>query len=341
MKVEMGESLLYSWLRHIKECQITQTNWKASSQWSLKNIDDLRDIILKAESYFSSKHNFSLFKGLSLEQTLKQAEIDVVGVSFSSGSPEIFAVDVAFHEGGLNYGSKAETLERVSKKFIRTALCLYGYFDILDGEIIFATPKINNAELLAIDPVINELDTLMQDLGFRYHTQLIANGVFEREVLNPVLERGTKIADTSELFLRSYQLCQMFNKGSSYPIPQNNHQLIQKTPATKNAENDLYPDMKIGRIANTILRSIIQSGKLPEDEILKMQTVEYSKRTFDIQYPALVHAEKNFEKIRYYSDPILLKGEKFFLCSQWYETPANDDRSYLLSWIRKWSDIIS
>jgi len=30
MKIEMGESLLYSWLRHVKECQIAQTNWKVS-----------------------------------------------------------------------------------------------------------------------------------------------------------------------------------------------------------------------------------------------------------------------------------------------------------------------
>ena len=30
MKIEMGESLFYSWLRHVKECQIVQTNWKVS-----------------------------------------------------------------------------------------------------------------------------------------------------------------------------------------------------------------------------------------------------------------------------------------------------------------------
>ena len=28
MKIEMGESLFYSWLRHVKDCQIVQTNWK-------------------------------------------------------------------------------------------------------------------------------------------------------------------------------------------------------------------------------------------------------------------------------------------------------------------------
>lgn len=28
MKIEIGESLLLSWLKHIKECQLVQTNWK-------------------------------------------------------------------------------------------------------------------------------------------------------------------------------------------------------------------------------------------------------------------------------------------------------------------------
>ena len=37
MKIEMGESLLYSWLRHVKECQIVQTNWKVSTKQELKN----------------------------------------------------------------------------------------------------------------------------------------------------------------------------------------------------------------------------------------------------------------------------------------------------------------
>ena len=41
MKIEMGESLLYSWLRHVKECQIVQTNWKISPQWELKNRDQI------------------------------------------------------------------------------------------------------------------------------------------------------------------------------------------------------------------------------------------------------------------------------------------------------------
>ena len=49
MKIEMGESLFYSWLRHVKECQIVQTNWTTSSQWQLSNEDRLEDIMARTD----------------------------------------------------------------------------------------------------------------------------------------------------------------------------------------------------------------------------------------------------------------------------------------------------
>ena len=33
MKIEIGESLALSYLKHVKNCVIYQTNWKSSSQW--------------------------------------------------------------------------------------------------------------------------------------------------------------------------------------------------------------------------------------------------------------------------------------------------------------------
>jgi hypothetical protein len=34
MKLEMGESLVFLWLKHEKQCQSVQMNWKASKEWS-------------------------------------------------------------------------------------------------------------------------------------------------------------------------------------------------------------------------------------------------------------------------------------------------------------------
>ncbi|HCQ5448074.1 TPA: hypothetical protein OLX47_003726, partial [Clostridioides difficile] len=81
MKIEMGESLLYSWLRHVKECQIVQTNWKVSSKWDLKNADKILEIMEKTKQYFEQKYGYPIYKNNSLEQLIMQAEVDVLGIS--------------------------------------------------------------------------------------------------------------------------------------------------------------------------------------------------------------------------------------------------------------------
>ena len=88
----------------------------------------------------------------------------------------------------------------------------------------------------------------------------------------------------------------------------------------------------------TVLASILTSGTVSEEEIALMQTFEYSKKTFDLQYPLLVLQGKDFQRIRYYSKPITIKGNTYYLCSQWFEVAANNDRPYLLNWIGKHSE---
>lgn len=94
-----------------------------------------------------------------------------------------------------------------------------------------------------------------------------------------------------------------------------------------------YRELKIGKLANTVLRGILQAGGVSPDELKLMQEKEYSKRVFDLQYPVLVKAGAEYESARYYSNPIAIGGERYYLCSQWFETTANNDRPYLEKWI--------
>ena len=46
MKIEIGESLIYSWLRHVKLCQIVQNNWKVSPKWKdTSSVTDIQKLI--------------------------------------------------------------------------------------------------------------------------------------------------------------------------------------------------------------------------------------------------------------------------------------------------------
>jgi hypothetical protein len=215
MKIEMCESLIYSWLRHEKQCQLAQTNWKASPFWAIDSHNDLQILADKFAQFYLDKHQFDIFKGCSLEQFIKQAEIDAIGIAFSQSAQSIYAVDVAYHEGGLNYGDKEKTLTKIIQKCVRTALCLYGFFNIATGEIVFASPKINPAIEKELSPLFSELTELFSQLGLEFTATLFCNDSFLSGIMQPVLEKGTSVADTSELFLRSVQMYQMFAGKSS------------------------------------------------------------------------------------------------------------------------------
>ncbi len=341
MKIEMGESLFYSWLRHVKECQIVQTNWKVSQQWNLMHQEELEKMLKGAIEYFQTQYNYNVFKqNSSLSQIIQQGECDVIGVSVQKGINTYYAVDVAFHEAGLNYGSKEETIMKVIAKSIRTAMCLYGCVDTKKAEIIFASPKINPAIMTELDKGVIAVNALFHYWELDFTLRVIANEEFESVVLHPITLVSDGVADTSELFMRSYQMYTMFAPKASNPKPQQQRNTSFKAQKQKLDFGDLkdsYNELKIGQLANIVLRKMLEDGCASEDEIQYLQEAEYSKTYFDLQYPLLVREDSNYERIRYYKAPLVISGVRYVMCSQWFEVEANNDRPYLLKWIEKHS----
>ncbi|MBO5691072.1 MAG: hypothetical protein J6R96_04335 [Spirochaetaceae bacterium] len=215
MKIEMGESLLQSYLKHIEHCLISQTNWKTSSNWNIES--SCRDQIKYIYNKIRSNNQFSdVFKKNELDQILKQAEIDVIGFNNAN---TVFMVEVAFHEGGLNYGSKIETKNKIFEKLLRAYLIGLAYFPNKELKIIFATPKTNPATKEIIDDYFELLERAFS--SDTVHFQFITNENFKNNILIPTLKITSSDADTGELFLRSYKLLNMFdlaNKTETYSI---------------------------------------------------------------------------------------------------------------------------
>ncbi len=333
MKIEMGESLFYSWLRHVKECQIVQTNWTTSSQWQLNHEEQLEEIMSRTDKFFSEKYGYSIYKKTSsLSQLLQQAECDAIGIEVQGGTNKIYAVDVAFHEAGLNYGTREATIKKIIAKSLRTAMCIYGYLDAREAEIIFASPKIHKSVLDGVTPCLADMQRIMDDLGFRFLFRIIANDDFRDKVLVPILKASNGVADTNELFIRSYQMTQMFEKKTVS---------LGKTVAPAASEiqtpieaEDTYSEMKIGKVAQLVLRPILESGRISADEIVQLQSKEYSNDVLNLNFPLLVRTDTDYDKARYYSEPLHINGAEYVMCSQWIERPENNDRPYLMSWIR-------
>ncbi|OCZ54290.1 hypothetical protein [Dehalobacter sp. TeCB1] len=340
MKIEIGESLVLSWLKHIKECQLVQTNWKASYKWELKNRDTIEQLMKRSNELFSQKYGYDIYKGnRSIDQLIGQAEIDVIGICFEETQNQIYAIDVAFHEAGLNYGSKNETVTRVIKKCLRSAMCIHGYFGIETGTIIFTSPKINPAVEQDLTNCLDDISLVLKDTGLNYKIRIIGNDDFSEKILEPVLNVLGDVADTSELFMRSLQMYNMFaGKKPKQTTTQRTTNMRKVSPefdVIKSQGIDGLEEMKIGVIVRTVLRKLLEDGMVLKEEIEKMQTKEYSKETFDLQYPLLQKAALTQGKspVRYYSAPLKIYGEDYFLCSEWFEVPANNDRPYLMKWL--------
>ena len=218
MKIEVGESLALSWLRHVRSCQVVQINWKATPD-ILVGVEEgplglVFDAIRRAFDEAPSPLPV-VKKTSSLKQWLQQGEVDALGLKLRDGRVEdAIAVDIAFHERGLQYGSKTETSARVAKKLLRTALLLRGPLALQGGTVVFASPKVTPAttkEVLAglerVRAFAAEVD-LLRTVSF----DVLIGGGFYEEMLDPVLGTADDVADTSELFLRSVQLVKLFNR---------------------------------------------------------------------------------------------------------------------------------
>lgn len=291
MKIEIGESLMLSWLKHIKKCQTAQLNWKASTHsWELHNEEKIKKIMNATKKYFTEKHNLNIYKNTTSHlQLLQQGEIDVLGLEVKTGSiANIYGVDVAFHESGLNYGSSNGTIERIIKKMIRTALLIHGYFNLSKGTIIFASPKIHKAIYEPLCGSVDLLNKIFKVFELDFTFILYGNQYFRTDIFEPVVNLSKSVADTSELFLRSSQMYNLFsdtkveNKSTTTDIRTQRTSSITSEPV----KNDIN-HLKIGALVRNEFDRLIRNNLLSGEMIQHLLDEKYSKLTFDVNYPIL------------------------------------------------------
>ncbi|WP_430789128.1 hypothetical protein VBD025_02850 [Virgibacillus flavescens] len=336
MKIEIGESLMLSWLRHVKKCQSVQLNWKPSTNhWELSNEEEIEQIMQTVKTYFESKFSFNIFKNnKSYTQLLQQGELDALGLQIKDGNVQnIYGVDVAFHGAGLSYGSPIQTVERIIKKIVRTAMLLYGYFNMKKGTIIFASPKINNAVNEPLRSSVLELEELFRSMELDFEVQIIANSNFNDQVLHPVLGLSSSVADTSELFLRSIQMYNMFLASETVSFSGNNTIVNPgiKEPTPKSN------DVPIALFVRETFNELINKNKLSKEIMYHLCDHRYSKETLMLPYPMLRKVTEGTDvsiqrKIhggdRYYAKPIKIHGEKYLLCNHWIEKSRQPYRTW-------------
>lgn len=327
MKIEMGESLMLSWLRHTKHCQSVQLNWKPSTTtWQLHNKEEIEQLMAAAGNFYYENYQMTIFKNnQSFSQLLQQGEIDVLGLELQNGYVcEIYGIDIAFHEGGLNYGGTQGSVERIIKKMVRTAMIILGYFNMRRGKIIFASPKIRSSSYEIIVESVAKLNEISTNLNLNFEFRIYGNESFKETIFLPVIGLANSVADTSELFMRSLQMYNMFMEPSTGSPLQSPVAKVSKPQQSNENDNEI----KIGQFVRNALIHLIEDDKVTFEMIGWLCDKKYCKETFDINLPMLKKLETGVplsdqRKVngydRYWKDVVTIKGLKYIVCNDWYD----------------------
>lgn len=81
------------------------------------------------------------------------------------------------------------------------------------------------------------------------------------------------------------------------------------------------------------LRYVLESCRFTEEEIANFTRSEYTKETWGIStYPLLVRDRE--PQRRYYSKPVIIKGEKYYLCNHW----LSQNKEKLVVWLESYKE---
>lgn len=90
-------------------------------------------------------------------------------------------------------------------------------------------------------------------------------------------------------------------------------------------------------MVRTTFEKLVRTNSLYEEQVRLLQDQKYCKNTFDINFPffkKVMPGTLPSQQIkingynRFWEKTILIKGEKFFICNDWYER----NRSRFIAW---------
>ena len=125
------------------------------------------------------------------------------------------------------------------------------------------------------------------------------------------------------------------NKNKIFPIENYEKKRTKKYNSSENFNNSTE-QLPIGKYVQKTFNELVINNWIERNEIERLQRGDYSKLTFDIQFPFLAKENStHYERARYWKNPYHINGEFYFVCSQFYEGQANNDRPYYEEWLKK------
>ncbi|MCF6295704.1 MAG: type I restriction enzyme HsdR N-terminal domain-containing protein [Flavobacteriaceae bacterium] len=192
--------------------------------------------------------------------------------------------------------------------------------------------SINSLEIFAKE----RADVLKEKVKLNEIKNEVLSDSFNEKVINLIkLELTTRYNE--KIIEKVFKVLEVKieNKNKIVPVESFEKRKPRKYSAIENL-NEPSGKLPIGKYVRKTFSELVKNNLIDRSEIKRLQRGDYSKTTFDIQFPFL--AKENspyYERVRYWKNPYHINGEIYFVCSQWYEVPANNDRPFYESWLRK------
>ena len=299
-----------------------QANWKAPEHWGRRLTDaELEALFEEMKRLFDP--DGAVFKQTkNAAQFLKQGEIDVVGVDQQGG---VHAMEVAFHEAGLNYAGAPASVNRVLKKMLRTLFILRAYHPPRTPlYIYFLSPKANPAVQRPLEEKFAALRKAYPDVDWR----LLTNDDFVNRIVKPTLDNASDVADSSELFVRSIKLLET----AGYRL------IPPETPNGPTSPNGPPPpNGRIQPLVRALMETLLvaRPALLSDAEKSNLTDNGYCKSRIGLRigFPLIRRIELdrqgNDGRNRYYARPY---GD-FYVCSEWWKQHHRANAQALLDYV--------
>ena len=315
MKIEIGESLCYSYLRHVKRCWLVQVNWKVSEHWSTYTADTELEKMFQIMKGKFDEDGIVFKKTKNAKQFVKQGEIDVIGVEQQG---DIHALDVAFHESGLNYGGGSNN--RVLKKLLRTYLILHTYSPPeTKFHIYFVSPKVNPRVKNQLKDTFN---ALRKDSEIEWNLIIVPEN-FTDQISKPHWKKQTQ--------------WQTLPSCSCVPV---SSLAERKKIKKRNTAGDHLttqeiskPENRHSRLMKTLLMEVL--NKIEKNNLMDKN---HCKKVLNLKIGnhALLRKEKDGREVkgrsRYWKD---LYADEFYVCSEWGKQNHSHNAKSLLKFVHE------
>lgn len=195
-----GFTLIVSWLKDIKKCQITESNWNVSSRiWELQNEETILEVLNSTNGFFYERFGYkSLINTTSPLQFLNDGEINVLGLEINSGTiANIYGVNTDFV--GLSKKNNSVSIEEIIRNMLRTALLIYGFYNLEKGTIVYVSTNVSSSEVEHLLDVVKVINEIFKVFGFHFTFILYLNEDFSIHVQNPVTQLTKPVRNTPQV----------------------------------------------------------------------------------------------------------------------------------------------